>query len=105
MVLEGGVAGGTQTTEISSQQQNLKAKDGKILEMQKSADQRKESKEIVIPIQIQGQSSIQQKPRTPKPRMLPFEFPSMPSFGMSIPSATTGDSSCARTCPTRTSTL
>merc|ERR1711892_671055 len=82
MMVMGGAAEGTQTTEISTSQQNLKAKDGKILEMEKSAKQKTETKEMVIPIQIQGRSAIEQKPKTPRTRMLPFEFPSMPSLGM-----------------------
>merc|ERR1711892_359063 len=82
MMVMGGAAGGKQTTEMSSSQQNLKAKDGKILEMEKKANQRSETKEMVIPIQIQGRSAIEQKPKTPRTRMLPFEFPSMPSLGM-----------------------
>merc|ERR1719483_1636786 len=82
MMVMGGAAGGTQTTEMSSSQQNMKAKDGKILEMQKTANQTSETKEMVIPIQIQGRSAIEQKPKTPRTRMLPFEFPSMPSLGM-----------------------
>merc|ERR1711892_1478922 len=88
MKVMGGAAGGTQTTEISTSQQNLKAKDGKILEMEKSASQKTETKEMVIPIQIQGRPAIEQKPKTPRTRMLPFEFPSMPSLGMdcSMPS-------------------
>merc|ERR1711892_994043 len=88
MMVMGGAAGGTQTTEISTSQQNLMAKDGKILEMEKSASQKTETKEMVIPIQIQGRPAIEQKPKTPRTRMLPFEFPSMPSLGMdcSMPS-------------------
>merc|ERR1711892_332914 len=82
MMVMGGAAGGKQTTEMSSSQQNMKAKDGKILEMQKTANQTSETKEMVIPIQIQGRSAIEQKPKTPRTRMLPFEFPSMPSLGM-----------------------
>merc|ERR1719477_359574 len=82
MTVLGGAAGGTQTTEVSTSQQNIKAKDGKILEMQKTANQKSETKEMVIPIQIQGRPAIEQKPKTPRPRMLPFEFPSMPSLGM-----------------------
>merc|ERR1712013_300783 len=82
MTVLGGAAGGTQTTEVSTSQQNIKAKDGKILEMQKSANQKSETKEMVIPIQIQGRPAIEQKPKTPRPRMLPFEFPGMPSLGM-----------------------
>merc|ERR1711892_377110 len=82
MMVTGGAAVGKQTTEMSSSQQNMKAKDGKILEMQKTANQTSETKEMVIPIQIQGRSAIEQKPKTPRTRMLPFEFPSMPSLGM-----------------------
>merc|ERR1719309_1717 len=85
-MMVGGGAGGTQTTEVTTDQKNLKAKDGKILDMQQSANKQTSNKEMIIPIQIQGQpSSIQQKPaRTPKPRMLPFEFPSLPSMSMSM---------------------
>merc|ERR1719232_1100933 len=82
MLVVGGAAGGTQTTEMSSTNQNIKAKDGKILEMQKTGSSASETKEMVIPIQIEGRAPIE-KPKTPKPRMLPFEFP-----GMSMPSMT-----------------
>ena len=87
MVVQGG-AGGTQTTEMSTSHQDIKAKDGKILEMQKGGCQKSETKEIVIPIQIQGRPAVEQKPKTPKPRMLPFDFPSLPSASMdcTIPS-------------------
>merc|ERR1719178_565852 len=37
---------------------------------------------MIIPIQIQGQPAIQQKPKTPRPRMLPFQFPSMAALPM-----------------------
>ena len=66
MMVVGGV-GGTQTTETSSAQQNLKAKDGKILELEKSAKQNTETREMVIPINIEGRPAVE-KPRTPKPR-------------------------------------
>jgi len=89
MVVMGGAAGGSQTTEVSSAEQNIKAKDGKIIEMQKNASQKSETKEMVIPIQIQGRTAIEQKPRTPKPRLLPFEFPTMPSLGMDCTIANT----------------
>merc|ERR1719342_335834 len=39
---------------------------------------------MVIPIQIEGRPAIE-KPKTPKPRMLPFEFPGM---SMAMPSMT-----------------
>ncbi len=77
-----GAAGGTQTVEMASSQQNIKAKDGKIIEMQKTSDKKTETKEMVIPIQIQGRPAIEQKVKTPRPRMLPFEFPSLPSLSM-----------------------
>ena len=77
-----GAAGGTQTIEVSSSQQNIKAKDGKVIEMQKTADHKSETKEMTIPIQIQGRPAIQQAAKTPKVRMLPFEFPSLPSIQM-----------------------
>ena len=79
LVMGGGAAGGTQTTEVTSTNQNVKAKDGKILEMQKSGSNRSETKEMVIPIQIEGRAPIE-KPKTPRPRMLPFEFPGMPQM-------------------------
>ena len=56
MMMVGGV-GGTQTTETSSAQQNLKAKDGKILELEKSAKQNTETREMVIPINFDVNSS------------------------------------------------
>jgi hypothetical protein len=67
---------------MASSQQNIKAKDGKIIEMQKTSDKKTETKEMVIPIQIQGRPAIEQKVKTPRPRMLPFEFPSLPSLSM-----------------------
>ena len=76
--------GGTQTTEVSSSKTGVKAKDGKILEMQKTSDQRTETKEMVIPIQIQGRPAVKQKAKTPKPRMLPFEFPALPGLSMDM---------------------
>ena len=90
-----GAAGAVQKTEMETSQKNLKAKDGKVLDMQQTSDKKVETKEMVIPIQIQGRPSpVQQKPKTPKPRSLPFEFPSMPAldmsmspFDMSMPSA------------------
>ena len=87
MMVLGGAAGGTQTTETSSTNQNVKAKDGKILEMQKVGSQKTETKEMVIPIQREGGPALQ-KQRTPRPRMLPFEFP-----GMSLPTSLTMDCS------------
>merc|ERR1719334_59099 len=83
MMMEGG-AGGTVTTDVSSAHTDLKAKDGKILDMQTSSGKKTTTKEMVIPIQIQGQPAIKQKPKTPKPRMLPFEFPQMPELSMSM---------------------
>merc|ERR1719422_2046151 len=84
MLVLGGAAGGTTTTEMTSTNQNVKAKDGKILEMQKSGSNKTEKKEMVIPIQIEGRPAIE-KPKTPRPRMLPFEFPGM---SMAMPSMT-----------------
>lgn len=85
MSLEG-VAGGTQTVETASSNQNMKAKDGKVIGMQQSSEKASETKEMVIPIQIQGRPSIQQKPRTPRVRMLPFEFSALPMPSMDMPS-------------------
>ena len=84
MMVLGGAAGGSQTTETTSTNQNVKAKDGKILEMQKVGSHKTESKEMVIPIQREGGPAVE-KQKTPRPRMLPFEFPgmsAMPSLTM-----------------------
>jgi len=102
-IVEGGM-GGKQNVQIVSSSQNIKAKDGKILEMDNHSNRRTETKEIIIPIQIEGQPQPQnhELPKTPKPRVLPFQFPTlslpepaiqMPSmalspFDMSMPSAT-----------------
>jgi hypothetical protein len=75
-----GAAGGSQTIEVSTAQQNIKARDGKVIEMQKTADHKCETKEMTIPIQIEGRPALQQAAKTPKVRMLPFEFPSLPSI-------------------------
>ena len=48
MVIEGSAAG-TQTVETADSAQTMKAKDGVVIDMQKSASQNKESKEMVIP--------------------------------------------------------
>merc|ERR1711963_399133 len=89
MIKQGmGAAVGSETTEFSSAQMDVKAKDGVVLDMQQTSDKKKETKEMIIPIQIQGQPAIQQKPKTPKPRMLPFQFPGMaplPMPPMSMP--------------------
>merc|ERR1719167_1188517 len=83
MIKQGmGAAVGSETTEVTSAQMDVKAKDGIVLDMQQSSDKKKETKEMIIPIQIQGQPAIQQKPKTPRPRMLPFQFPSMPALPM-----------------------
>ena len=90
MMTLGGAVGGSQTTETTSTNQNVKAKDGKILELQKGASHNTETKEMVIPIQREGRPAVE-KQRTPRPRLLPFEFPgltAMPSLTMdcSMPS-------------------
>ena len=79
MMTLGGAMGGSQTTETTSTNQNLKAKDGKILEMQRGATHNTETKEMVIPIQIEGRPAVE-KQRTPRPRLLPFEFPGLPAM-------------------------
>jgi len=82
-IIEGGM-GGKQNVEIVTSNQSMKAKDGKIIEMDNNSNRRTDTKEIIIPIQVEGQHSVQEKPKTPKPRMLPFQFPSfnMPALPM-----------------------
>jgi len=104
--IEQGGVGSRQTVEVVSSNQNMKVKDGKVLEIDNSSNRRTQNKEIIIPIQVEGQptptnNSQDNKPKTPRPRELPFHFPSlalpslppmplMPSispFDMRMPSA------------------
>ena len=101
-IAQGGL-GGRETVEVVTSNQNMKMKDGKVLEVDNSSDRRTQSKEVIIPIVVEGQSpgggNQQEKPRSPRPRVLPFHFPSinlptlpmplMPQnpFDMSMPSA------------------
>jgi len=104
--IEQGGVGSRQTVEVVSSNQNMKVKDGKVLEIDNSSNRRTQNKEIIIPIQVEGQptptnNSQDNKPETPRPRELPFHFPSlalpslppmplMPSispFDMRMPSA------------------
>ena len=101
VTLAQGGLGGRETVEVVTSNQNMKMKDGKVIEVDNSSNRRTQNKEIIIPIVVEGQSQEnvhQDKPRTPRPRVLPFHFPSMnmPSlplplmanpFDMSMPSA------------------
>merc|ERR1712106_329909 len=86
-IAEGGM-GGKQNIETFTSSQNIKAKDGKIVEMENNSNKRTESKDIIIPIQVEGQSHTSEKPKTPKPRVLPFQFPTqnMPLATLPMPS-------------------
>ena len=102
VTLAQGGLGGRETVEVVTSNQNMKMRDGKVLEVDNSSNRRTQNKEVIIPIVVEGQqqeSLHQDKPRTPRPRVLPFHFPSMnlPTlqmplmpqnpFDMSMPSA------------------
>ncbi len=63
--------GGTTQTSIAKTEETLKAEKGQVVEMSKKESNTSETKQLTIPISM-GASSA--KPKTPKPRTLPFQF-------------------------------
>ena len=53
--IEQGGVGSRQTVEVVSSNQNMKVKDGKVLEIDNTSNRRTQNKEIIIPIQVEGQ--------------------------------------------------
>ena len=79
--MEQGGVGSRQTVEVVTSNQNMKLRDGKVLEIDNSSDRKTQNKEIIIPIQVEGKPAAvntgEEKPRTPRPREVPFHFPSL----------------------------
>ena len=85
-----GGLGGRETVEVVSSNQNMKMKDGLVVEVDNSSARRTQNKEVIIPIVVEGHGQPgeikeQEKPRTPRPRVLPFHFPSMALPSQSLP--------------------
>jgi len=82
--IDSGGIGSRQTVEVVTSNQNMKIKDGIVVDIDNSSNRKTQNKEIIIPIQVEGRPSVnnQDKPRTPRPRELPFHFPTLPVMTM-----------------------